>query len=76
MDDNNSENSHKIPTNLVSNEERSLRMFFTSIRLSTDKNLPNSYLWLQGAQIITNFANEDTVGCESLQISSITILKF
>ena len=37
MDDNNSENSHKIPTNLVSNEERFLRMFFTYIRLSSDK---------------------------------------
>jgi hypothetical protein len=37
MDENNSENSQKIPTNLVSNEERFLRMFFTYIRLSTDK---------------------------------------
>ena len=37
MDDKSSETSQKIPTNLVSKEERYLRMFFTYIRLGKDK---------------------------------------
>ena len=36
--DNSKEGSQKIPTNLVSKEERYLRMFFTYIRLGEDKN--------------------------------------
>ena len=37
MEDNKSEISQKIPTNLVSKEERYLRMFFTYLRLGKDK---------------------------------------
>ena len=37
MEENSTENSQKIPTNLVSKEERYLRMFFTYIRLKGDK---------------------------------------
>ena len=37
MNDNNSENAQKIPTNLVSKEERFIRMFFTYIRIGDDK---------------------------------------
>ena len=37
MNDDNSENNEKIPTNLVSQEERFLRMFFAYIRLGNDK---------------------------------------
>ena len=36
MEDNSQENSQKIPTNLVSKEERYLRMFFTYIRIGHD----------------------------------------
>ena len=37
MNDDNSENNEKIPTNLVSQEERFLRMLFAYIRLGNDK---------------------------------------
>ena len=37
MEEKNSENNQKIPTNLVSKEERYLRMFFTYIRLDANK---------------------------------------
>ena len=38
MEEENSENNdQKIPTNMVSKEERFLRMFFTYLRLNTEK---------------------------------------
>ena len=37
MEENSSESSQKIPTNLVSKEERYLRMFFTYLRVGKEK---------------------------------------
>ena len=43
MNDDNSENNEKIPTNLVSQEERFLRMFFAYIRLGNDELIQKEY---------------------------------
>ena len=69
MDDNNSENSHKIPTNLVSNEERFLRMFFTYIRLSSDKK--QSKLSLE--KILLKDKNSYNANIEILKKDWITV---
>ena len=67
--DNNKEGNKKIPTNLVSKEERYLRMFFTFIRLGQDKKQSKISL----INLLLKDKNAYTENLEKLKNNWITV---
>ena len=67
--DNNKEGNKKIPTNLVSKEERYLRMFFTYIRLGQDKKQSKKSL----VNLLLKDKNAYTENLEKLKNNWITV---
>ena len=69
MEDNSSQLNRKIPTNLVSKEERYLRMFFTYIRLNSEKIQSKKSI----EKILLKDKNAYTVNIDSLKNDWITV---
>ena len=69
MEEKNSENNQKIPTNLVSKEERYLRMFFTYIRLDANKKESKHSV----EKILTKDKSEYNDNIEKLKKDWITV---